>query len=109
MKVLGSVTKKREKKLRGLKVLQKESEKLKMTDIAILVAEEFERRVSHSHSRKDVGIEAKQETRSMVSWVSMVAQSVKDRIGDENMEFFKHVFDPKTQIGLAASDGFFSA
>ena len=77
-----------------------------MTDIAILVAEEFERRVNHS--KKDLGIEGKQET-TMVSCVSMVAQSVKDMIGEEKIEFFKRILEPKSQIGLAASDGFFSA
>ncbi|KAM6563737.1 hypothetical protein CsatB_023735 [Cannabis sativa] len=73
-----------------------------MTDIAILVAEEFERRVSHSRK------EGNQEI-SMVSCVSMVAQSVVEKIGQQKVEFLKTLLEPKTQIGLAASDGFFSA
>lgn len=77
-----------------------------MTDIAILVAEEFERRVSYS--RKDLGIEGKQEM-SMVSCVSMVAQSIKEKIGEVKIEFLKRVLEPKSQIGIAASDCFFSA
>uniref|UniRef100_A0A803PD65 Reverse transcriptase domain-containing protein n=1 Tax=Cannabis sativa TaxID=3483 RepID=A0A803PD65_CANSA len=64
--------------------------------------EEFERRVSHSRK------EGNQEI-SMVSCVSMVAQSVVEKIGPQKMEFLKTLLEPKTQIGLAASDGFFSA
>ncbi|GMN33582.1 hypothetical protein TIFTF001_004239 [Ficus carica] len=78
-----------------------------MTDIAILVAEEFERRIS-ALPRKDVGSKGRQET-GLVSCVSVLSQSLKEKIGEEKMEILNWVMEPKTQIGLAASNGFFSA
>ena len=66
-----------------------------MTDIAILVAEEYERRVS----------DLRKDGRS-----SEAAQALKKKIAEANKDFFvKWTREPKTQIGLAASSGFFSA
>ena len=80
-----------------------------MTDIAILVIEEFERNV-----RKDdvvLGSEVGNRELGMVSCVSMLAQSLKKKIGQEHVEFVKWVNSKelKTQFALAASNGFFSA
>ena len=79
-----------------------------MTDIAILVAEEFERRV-RSQSRGDLGTQGnyKQE----IGLISLVAQSIKKMKIREKIAlgFVNLVSEPKTQISLAASNGFFSA
>ncbi|KAE7998152.1 hypothetical protein FH972_002725 [Carpinus fangiana] len=77
-----------------------------MADIAILVAEEYERRVKTG--RKAGGGAAAEiqgeycEFDHLVSSASTMAQSLK-------MTLAKWVREPKTQISLAASDGFFSA
>ncbi|KAF3440433.1 hypothetical protein FNV43_RR18717 [Rhamnella rubrinervis] len=79
-----------------------------MTDIAILVAEEFERRVS---DLRKVGrsSEAEQEM-DLFSSVSAMAQTLKKKIAQQNLDFFvKWTREPKTQISLAAYSGFFSA
>ncbi|EXB80854.1 hypothetical protein L484_020113 [Morus notabilis] len=80
-----------------------------MTDIAILVTEEFER--SAGHSRKDVGTNTEENQElGLVSCVSVLAQSLKKKIREEKMKSLKKlVKEPKTQIGLAAYNGFFSA
>lgn len=79
-----------------------------MTDIAILVAEEFERRVSLSTraNKEDIGFD------SCVSFMAKFLKKIK--IGEEredkiNMGFVTLVGEPKTQISLAALNGFFSA
>lgn len=82
-----------------------------MADIAILVAEEYERRVKNS-KKNDEEID-------LVSSVSVMAKRLdvsswvmnynKKIIGEEKMELAKWFFEPKSQIGLAASSGFFSA
>ncbi|KDP35203.1 hypothetical protein JCGZ_09362 [Jatropha curcas] len=75
-----------------------------MADIAILVAEEYERRVKNS--RKGSGADTKIE----VNWVSSISERVKNfKVEQENLEIVKWFLDPKTQIGVAASNGFFSA
>lgn len=77
-----------------------------MADIALLVAEEYERRVRIS--RNKVGAE-KQEI-DLFSGVAVLAQKIKSRIGHERIEeIFKLVLQPKTQIGVAAFNGAFSA
>lgn len=78
-----------------------------MADIAILVAEEYERRVKNR--RKAGGGAADQEEYCeivhLVSSASAMAQSLKMK----RMALAKWVREPKTQISLAAFDGFFSA
>ena len=76
-----------------------------MADIAMLVAEEYERRVRIS--RNKVGAE-KQEI-NLVSCVAVLAQKVKIKIGEEGIEVVKLVLEPKSQIGVAAFNGAFSA
>lgn len=80
-----------------------------MTDIAILVAEEFERRVKMDSI--NVGSCEKLQVMDLVSGVSELTQSLlkKKIIGNKRMELLNWVMEPKTQIGLAASNGFFSA
>ncbi|KAL5753625.1 hypothetical protein ACOSP7_021845 [Xanthoceras sorbifolium] len=80
-----------------------------MADIAILVAEEYERRVKKgSRSREDGGGGGDGDDQLMVmirknkidfNWM---AEKIK------NVQIVQ-LLEPKTQIGLAASDGFFSA
>ncbi|KAJ6378198.1 hypothetical protein OIU78_028438 [Salix suchowensis] len=77
-----------------------------MSDIAILVAEENERRVKNS--RKAAGGEGGVEI-NWVSRASVMAKSIKDKIGKEKTELLRLVLEPKSQVSLAASDGFFSA
>lgn len=76
-----------------------------MADIAILVAEEYERRVKNGR-KAGGGAAADQgeycEFVHLVSSASAMTQSLK-------MTLAKWVREPKTQISLAASDGFFSA
>jgi hypothetical protein len=76
-----------------------------MADIAILVAEEYERRVKNG-GKAGGGAAADQveycEFDHLVSSASAKAQSLK-------MTLAKWVREPKTQISLASSDGFFSA
>lgn len=80
-----------------------------MTDIAILVAEEFERRVKMDSI--NVGSCEKLQVMDLVSGFSELTQSLlkKKIIGNKRMELLNWVMEPKTQIGLAASNGFFSA
>ena len=75
-----------------------------MADIAMLVAEEYERRVKSSRK----GGEASTD---LASCVSVLAQTLQEKIGKEKMEFLvKWVKEePRSQIGLEASQGFFSA
>ena len=76
-----------------------------MADIAMLVAEEYERGVRISRSK--VGAE-KQEINS-VSCVAVLAQEVKSKIGQERIEVVKLALEPKSQIGIEAFNGAFSA
>ncbi|KAF5749932.1 hypothetical protein HS088_TW03G00259 [Tripterygium wilfordii] len=78
-----------------------------MSDIAMLVAEEYERRIKNS--RKASGAAAAEggggelEIRFGTSWVSNFGQKMKKLSEQINK------MEPKTQIGVAATDGFFSA
>ncbi|XVF61709.1 hypothetical protein PTKIN_Ptkin08bG0152400 [Pterospermum kingtungense] len=74
-----------------------------MSDIAMLVAEEYERRVRISRNR--VGAE-KQEI-DLVSGVAVLAQKVRSKFGQQrSMELLKLLaLEPKTQIGVAAFNG----
>ncbi|KAJ9170316.1 hypothetical protein P3X46_018432 [Hevea brasiliensis] len=81
-----------------------------MADIALLVAEEYERRVKNSRkSSADSDSDSAMKVVNWVSCVSFLSQSVKNKVTQQNIEFAKWVLEPKTQIGLAASNGFFSA
>lgn len=83
-----------------------------MADIAMLVAEEYERRINNlrklAAEREMINKEtnnaavATAATADVVS-VSIVADGIKIR------KFVKWVLEPKSQITLAAFDGFFSA
>jgi len=67
-----------------------------MSDIAMLVAEEYERRTKHLKK----GEEAFPGTKSLPP---------KDKIEVQKKELMKRVWEPKTQIAIAASISFFSA
>ncbi|KAK4366790.1 hypothetical protein RND71_014670 [Anisodus tanguticus] len=87
-----------------------------MADIAMLVAEEYERRVKNS--RKFGGEE---EIQIFSYFSSILAQKfngysskIKMRLGetnniDELMMIKIDVFEPESEVGLAAINGFFSA
>ncbi|MBA0562732.1 hypothetical protein Golob_007755 [Gossypium lobatum] len=75
-----------------------------MADIAMLVAEEYERRVRIS--RNKVGVEKQQE---LGSCVGVLALKLKTKIGHPKLEVLKLGFEPKSQIGVAAFNGAFSA
>uniref|UniRef100_A0A6N2K7W7 Uncharacterized protein n=1 Tax=Salix viminalis TaxID=40686 RepID=A0A6N2K7W7_SALVM len=66
-----------------------------MSDIAILVAEENERRVKNS--RKAAGGEGAVEI-NWVSRASVMAKSIKDKIGKEKTELLRLVLEPKSQL-----------
>ncbi len=75
-----------------------------MADIAMLVAEEYERRVNkylkkHGGPKQGVFL-------GLTSQATTVVQRVKSKIGQE---IFSLGLDPKTQVALQASDGLFSA
>ncbi|KAL9459171.1 hypothetical protein AB3S75_002541 [Citrus x aurantiifolia] len=89
-----------------------------MADIAMLVAEEYERRVNNlrklaaeremtikqnNNAAPATAAAAAATTTADVVNVSIVADGVKIR------KFVKWVLEPKSQITLAAFDGFFSA
>ncbi|XVF17165.1 hypothetical protein REPUB_Repub10bG0095900 [Reevesia pubescens] len=76
-----------------------------MADIAMLVAEEYERRVRVSGNK--VGAE-KQEI-NLVASLAILAQKVKIKIGQERIEVVKLALEPRSQIGVAAFNGAFSA
>nr|GMD54978.1 hypothetical protein POPTR_007G086000 [Ipomoea batatas]GMD58388.1 hypothetical protein POPTR_007G086000 [Ipomoea batatas] len=81
-----------------------------MADIAMLVAEEYERRVKNS--RKYGGGEeidflsgfstVSQKLRSSCSWVLVVDDAEKKRMMDK-------VLEPRSGFSVAARNGFFSA
>ncbi|KAJ8769683.1 hypothetical protein K2173_005286 [Erythroxylum novogranatense] len=91
-----------------------------MADIAMLVAEEYERRVKSS--RKDVG---ENKNMDLLNWASshasLMAQSVRNMVvvdDDDsdvsnknlhNLEFPKWALEPRSKLGVAASNGVFSA
>ncbi|KAK3022582.1 hypothetical protein RJ639_046187 [Escallonia herrerae] len=75
-----------------------------MAEIAMLVAEEYERRVKNSRKNG--------EEIDLFSCVSVLARrlggssvTIKSKLAGGSME----ALEPKTQIGLAAINGFFSA
>lgn len=80
-----------------------------MADIAMLVAEEYERRIKHSREIGGSGCGGAAEEEERIGYVSSVSMRLKKVGSEENMEMVKWVLEPKSQIGLAAINGFFSA
>ncbi|BAT73352.1 hypothetical protein LR48_Vigan01g022500 [Vigna angularis] len=70
-----------------------------MSDIAILVAEEYERRVKILKKNGGAGGEI-----DLLSSVSVMVSGLK-----EKKQLLQRVLEPKTQLAMAASDSFFSA
>ncbi|GMI68646.1 hypothetical protein like AT5G65207 [Hibiscus trionum] len=75
-----------------------------MADIAMLVAEEYERRLRVSRGKQE-------EVMKSDSCAAVLGLKLKSRIGHLGMEVSKLGFDfePKSQIGVAAFHGAFSA
>ncbi|KAF7849883.1 hypothetical protein BT93_L0169 [Corymbia citriodora subsp. variegata] len=89
-----------------------------MADIAILVAEEYERRTKNYPKMKlkveEGGVGDRFEGMSLrlvSSSVSSFSDRVKKRmVGEEKkLEMVKWVLEPRSSLSLAASDGLFSA
>ncbi|KAF7129721.1 hypothetical protein RHSIM_Rhsim10G0155500 [Rhododendron simsii] len=84
--------------------------RLQLADIAMLVAEEYERRVKNARK-----IGGENEEIDMFSSVSVLARGVEwsswinRNLGEEKMELVKKAMEPRSQIGVAAINGFFSA
>lgn len=79
-----------------------------MSDIAILVAEEYERRVRDA--RKAAGCAETGFGIDLLSSASALVQRLQTKIGSEKMELVKYwVREPRSQISMAASTGLFSA
>ncbi|CAK7334487.1 unnamed protein product [Dovyalis caffra] len=72
-----------------------------MADIAMLVAEEYERRVKNS--KKAAGRGEEDLEINWVSYASIMGQSIKNKIGREKTELLKLILEPKSQIGLDRS------
>ncbi|MBF3906115.1 hypothetical protein ISG12_30475 [Burkholderia pseudomallei] len=71
-----------------------------MSDIAMLVAEEYERRVKTLTKEGGGGA----EDIHMLSSVSLMLSTLKQK-----KQFLQRAFQPKTQLAMAASNSFFSA
>lgn len=78
-----------------------------MADIALLVVEEFERRKSLQKEFEG------QEVPALTSCFSVLVSGVKEiglvKEGRVQFEVVKRVLEPKTVVGMAAVNGFFSA
>jgi len=74
-----------------------------MSDIAILVAEEYERRVKILKKSGGAGGGGAGEI-DLLSSVSVMVSAIK-----EKKQLLQRVLEPKTQLAMAASDSFFSA
>ncbi|KAB2037054.1 hypothetical protein ERO13_D03G044900v2 [Gossypium hirsutum] len=79
-----------------------------MADIAMLVAEEYERRVRVSRSKVGSELEKRHEI-DLVSFVANLGQKAKTKLGHPRVETVKLAVEPKSQIGVAAFNGAFSA
>ncbi|KAL4367997.1 hypothetical protein GQ457_05G015110 [Hibiscus cannabinus] len=73
-----------------------------MADIAMLVAEDYERRSKVSRNRVWSNPE-KQFEIDLVSWVANLGLKVKSKLGQQRIQ------EPKSQIGAEAFNGAFSA
>ncbi|OVA10446.1 hypothetical protein BVC80_8983g15 [Macleaya cordata] len=89
-----------------------------MADIAMLVAEEYERRIKMSSSTSTKGIIQEEKKIDLVTCVSVLAAQIRldefswvKKVEDnkEKFEYAKKILDPKSPFGLAAINGFFSA
>ncbi|XP_028765955.1 uncharacterized protein LOC114733244 [Neltuma alba] len=74
-----------------------------MSDIAMLVAEEYERRVSILRKAGVDGVGVSQER--IDEGASVLAQ----RLMKHKREVLQWAWEPKSQVGVAASASFFSA
>ncbi|XP_054822797.1 uncharacterized protein LOC129321087 [Prosopis cineraria] len=74
-----------------------------MSDIAMLVAEEYERRVSILRKASADAYGVSQER--IDEGASVLAQ----RLMKQKRELLKWAWEPKSQVGVAASTSFFSA
>ena len=72
-----------------------------MADIAILVAEEYERRVRQTADSRSASLE--------FDWWKNVPAKMTIGDNEEKIESFMKKFDAKSQFALAISHGFFSA
>ncbi|KAB2617373.1 hypothetical protein D8674_013242 [Pyrus ussuriensis x Pyrus communis] len=98
----------------SIKLEREREREREMADISILVAEEHERRVKngrkddhhHHHHHQQQQQQLKSE---LASRVSVLAQTLQKKIGHPKMEFFKWAKEPRSQVGLEASNCFFSA
>uniref|UniRef100_A0A1J3GXY5 Uncharacterized protein n=2 Tax=Noccaea caerulescens TaxID=107243 RepID=A0A1J3GXY5_NOCCA len=73
-----------------------------MTDIALLVAEEYERKVKLTAEKGSSSAE-------VGWWNDFPAKMRMVGIEEKNIEGLKRKFDTKSQFALAVSNGFFSA
>ncbi|KAG8640932.1 hypothetical protein MANES_13G088201v8 [Manihot esculenta] len=79
-----------------------------MADIAILVAEEYERGIKNSR-KVSTDCDSDMKVGNWISYISFLSERVKNKIRLQNIEAAKWVLEPKTKIGLAAFNNFFSA
>ncbi|KAL6583147.1 hypothetical protein OROMI_005225 [Orobanche minor] len=85
-----------------------------MADIAMLVAEEYERRVKNSRKRRDGGEEEEIE---LLSCVGLLGKNFRGSVSSfwikQKMIFMEEEkklgFEPKSPVSLAATNAFFSA
>ncbi|KAK3148247.1 hypothetical protein QOZ80_3BG0292610 [Eleusine coracana subsp. coracana] len=81
-----------------------------MADIALLVAEEFEKRVKRGAPNADGGEERRNFGAVEKVWSSWVESASAAASGVRvNFALRRSELEPKTGLGLAAFDGFFSA
>ncbi|KAK7281046.1 hypothetical protein RIF29_08694 [Crotalaria pallida] len=80
-----------------------------MSDIALLIAEEYERRAKIIQ-KASTGVVRDGEF-NMVSSASLFALTLrlKERVLMEKRDLVKWICEPKSQIAIAASNSFFSA
>ncbi|XP_020220909.1 uncharacterized protein LOC109803647 [Cajanus cajan] len=78
-----------------------------MSDIAMLVAEEYERRVKQFKKGSGSAIAVGDAKFNVLSCASSLP--LKEKIEAQKKELVKWVWEPKTQFAIAASNSFFSA
>ncbi|CAL5214472.1 unnamed protein product [Lathyrus oleraceus] len=77
-----------------------------MSDIAMLVAEEYERRVKSLKTIAAASDGGAVKTWEVdMSWFSLMVSKLKE----EKKQLVQSVLEPKTQFAVAASNSFFSA